>query len=92
MNRLKGKNAIITGAAGGQGRVACRMFAEEGARILASDLSPGAAKEVEALAPGAITYVAADVTKADGIRTIVDGARNAFGGRIDVLCDEFALK
>ena len=85
MNRLKSKNAIITGAAGGQGRVACRMFAEEGARILASDLSPGAAKEIEALAPGAITYVAADVTKPDGIRTIIDGARNAFGGRIDVL-------
>jgi 2-keto-3-deoxy-L-fuconate dehydrogenase len=77
MNRLKGKHTIITGAAGGQGRVACRMFAEEGARILASDLSPGAAKE--------ITYVAADVTKPDGIRTIIDGARNAFGGRIDVL-------
>ena len=37
MDRLKGKNTIITGAAGGQGRVACRMFAEEGARILASD-------------------------------------------------------
>ena len=49
MNRLKSKNAIITGAAGGQGRVACRMFAEEGARILASDLSPAAAQEIEAL-------------------------------------------
>ena len=71
MDRLKGKNTIITGAAGGQGRVACRMFAEEGARILASDLSPAAAQEIEALAPGAITYVAADVTKADGIRIVL---------------------
>lgn len=85
MERLKGKNTIITGAAGGQGRVACRMFAEEGAQILASDVNPGVAKEIEALAPGAITYVAADVTKTDGIRTIIDGALKAFGGRIDVL-------
>src|SRR5262249_16612522 len=85
MNRLKGKNTIITGAAGGQGRVACRMFAEEGARIRARDLSPGVAKEIEALAPGAISYVGADVTKADGIRTIIDGALKALGGRIDVL-------
>jgi NAD(P)-dependent dehydrogenase (short-subunit alcohol dehydrogenase family) len=85
MNRLKGKNTIITGAAGGQGRVACRMFAEEGARILASDVSPAVAQQIEALAPGAITYVAADVTKADGIRTIIDGALKAFGGRIDAL-------
>ena len=38
------------------------MFAEEGARILASDLSPAAAQEIEALAPGAITYVAAGDT------------------------------
>ena len=85
MDRLKGKNTIITGAAGGQGRVACRIFAAEGARILASDVNREVAQEIEALAPGAITYVAADVTKADGIRTIVDGALKAFGRRIDVL-------
>ena len=85
MDRLKGKNTIITGAAGGQGRVACKMFAREGAHILASDLNADAAQEIEALAPGAITYVAADVTSADGIRTIVDSAVKKFGGRIDVL-------
>ena len=85
MDRLKGKNTIITGAAGGQGRVACKMFAAEGARIFASDVDPGVAQEIEALAPGVISYVAADVTKADGIRTIVDGAMKMFSGRIDVL-------
>lgn len=85
MNRLKDKRVIITGAAGGQGRVACRRFAEEGARILASDLEPDPTKDLEALAPGAITYVAADVTNPDGVRTIVDRAINVFGGTIDVL-------
>jgi NAD(P)-dependent dehydrogenase (short-subunit alcohol dehydrogenase family) len=85
MDRLKGKNTIITGATGGQGRIACKMFAQEGARILASDLNADAAQEIEALAPGAISYVAADVTGADGIRAIVDSAVKKFAGRIDVL-------
>ncbi|HZO83550.1 MAG TPA: SDR family oxidoreductase [Candidatus Binataceae bacterium] len=86
MERLKGKRAIITGAAGGQGRVACRMFAAEGARVLATDLDAGAKAEVEALASsGAITYVAADVASMAGIRTIVDAALAAFGGKVDVL-------
>jgi NAD(P)-dependent dehydrogenase (short-subunit alcohol dehydrogenase family) len=85
MNRLSNKTAIITGAAGGQGKVACRMFAEEGARVLASDLGPDAKREIEALAPGSISYVAADVTTAEGIVRIVDAARTEFKGRIDVL-------
>ncbi len=85
MDRLKGKRAIITGAAGGQGRAACRMFAAEGARVLAADLDAGVKGEIEALAPGAITYIAADVASMDGINRIAEAARTAFGGRIDVL-------
>src|SRR5271157_5926182 len=85
MLRLNGKTAIITGAAGGQGRVACRMFAEEGARVLATDLSPDAAAEIEALAPTAIKYLAADVTQPAGPDAIASGALRFLGGRIDVL-------
>ncbi len=85
MDRLKGKKTIITGAAGGQGRVACRRFAEEGARVLAVDLSADCAKEIEALAAGSITYLAADVTQSNGIRSIIDRATSLFGGSIDVL-------
>lgn len=85
MDRLKGKRAIITGAAGGQGRAACRMFAAEGARVLAADLDAGVKGEIEALAPGAITYIAADVASMNGIDRIAEAARTAFGGRVDVL-------
>ncbi len=85
MDSLKGKKVVITGAAGGQGRVACRRFSEEGARVLASDLSPDPASEIEALGRGTITYLAADVTKPDGLRAIVDRAMGLFGGSIDVL-------
>ena len=85
MDRLKGKKVIITGAAGGQGRVACRRFAEEGAWVLAIDLSSDATREIEALAPVAVTYLAADVTQPNGIRSIIDRAMSLFGGSIDVL-------
>ncbi len=85
MERLKGKKVIITGAAGGQGRAACKRFAEEGARILATDLAPDSASDIEAIAPGAIFHLAADVTKPDGIRSIVDRALTLFGGSVDVL-------
>jgi NAD(P)-dependent dehydrogenase (short-subunit alcohol dehydrogenase family) len=85
MNRLNAKTAIITGAAGGQGRVACRMFAAEGARVFATDLSPDAAAEIEAIAPAAIKYVVADVTQSAGLEAIVSSAQRFLGGRIDVL-------
>ena len=32
--RLAGKRTVITGATGGMGRVACRMFCEAGARVI----------------------------------------------------------
>lgn len=36
--RLFGKVAVITGAASGQGAVEARLFAQEGAKVVATDL------------------------------------------------------
>jgi NAD(P)-dependent dehydrogenase (short-subunit alcohol dehydrogenase family) len=88
---LKDKKVIITGAAGGQGRVACQRFAEEGARILATDLSQDPARDIETLAPGTISYLAADVTKSSGSRSIIDHATTLFGGSIDVLYNNHSV-
>ncbi|HOY08433.1 MAG TPA: glucose 1-dehydrogenase [Saprospiraceae bacterium] len=38
MNRLSHKVAIVTGAAGGMGKAIARLFAEEGASVLATDI------------------------------------------------------
>ena len=86
MGRLNGKVCVITGAAGGQGRVCVERFSQEGAKILASDIAADAG---EALAEscanrGDFHYVAGDVTKESTLQKIVDDAVAKFG-RIDVL-------
>ena len=37
--RLKDKVAVITGAAGGQGAVEAKLFAKEGAKVVATDMN-----------------------------------------------------
>lgn len=86
MGRLDGKVCVITGAAGGQGKVCVERFSEEGARILASDLAADAAEALRAKCKIAdnFHYIAGDVTQESTLQAIVDGAVNKFG-RIDVL-------
>ncbi len=87
MERLKDKVCIITGAAGGQGQVAVALFAQEGARVVASDLNaePGASiNETMGKYPGRVCYVAGDVTDSACLDAIVNKAIDEFG-RIDVL-------
>jgi 3alpha(or 20beta)-hydroxysteroid dehydrogenase len=46
--RLAGKTALITGAAGGIGRATAELFAREGARLMVTDASAGAAVDLAA--------------------------------------------
>ena len=39
MGRLEGERVLITGAAGGQGLRALDLFAQEGARLVATDIA-----------------------------------------------------
>jgi NAD(P)-dependent dehydrogenase (short-subunit alcohol dehydrogenase family) len=47
IRRLDGKTAVITGAGGGMGRVACRTFCEEGASVLGADVDDTAGRLLE---------------------------------------------
>ena len=86
MGRLDGKVCVITGAAGGQGKVCVERFSQEGAKILASDLvaDAGDALKNACQNPANFHYVAGDVTKETTLKNIVDSAVSNFG-RIDVL-------
>jgi NAD(P)-dependent dehydrogenase (short-subunit alcohol dehydrogenase family) len=85
--RLQDKVTIITGAGGGMGRMAARMFAAEGARVVCVDvteeMAESAASDVRD-GGGQATAVAADVSKEDDARQMVDHAVATFG-RVDVL-------
>lgn len=89
MNRLKGKVALISGGARGQGACEARLFVEEGAKVVVGDvLEDQAAKlasEINAKA-GAHVAVAArlDVTRAADWRAAVDACEREFGG-LDIL-------
>ena len=77
MGRLKGKTALITGAARGQGAAAARRFVEEGARVLIADVNDD---EGKALADelGAL-YQHLDVSQEADWAAAVNRATDEFG-------------
>ncbi len=91
--RLDGKVCLITGGGSGMGRVATRLFAREGAAVLAVDLDGDAATASateateaarEAGSGGEARGFVADVTSEEAAAAMVAEAERAWGG-LDVL-------
>ncbi|HEX9374649.1 MAG TPA: glucose 1-dehydrogenase [Actinomycetota bacterium] len=85
--RLEGKVALITGGASGMGKVAARLFAEEGARVVLTDVADEAGEQAVAEIAGAggdVAYVHADVSRSADAEAMVRFAVERFG-RLDVL-------
>ena len=81
MPRLEGKVAIITGGAGGIGRAAGKLFAEEGAHVILVDLDESALQDAEqSIADENISYVVADTTQPDQVQRFVNVAVKRHGG------------
>lgn len=85
--RLKDKVCVITGAGSGMGRVACEMFAREGALVAALDIVADAGEEtvrrVRAAGGDAIFYHC-DVADEASVRHAMESVTQRYGG-IDVL-------
>ena len=81
MARLDGKVALITGAAGGIGQAAARLFADEGARLTLVDLDEAALRDiVQSIGADRAGYVVADVTQPGQTQGYVNAAVERWGG------------
>ncbi|MFG2358997.1 SDR family NAD(P)-dependent oxidoreductase [Streptomyces sp. NPDC048521] len=95
MGTLDGKVALITGTAGGMGRVASLIFAREGARVVGADIQVEANNETVELvrrAGGEMTGIApVDLTDPEAVRRLADDAAAAYGG-LDVIYSNAAMQ
>jgi NAD(P)-dependent dehydrogenase (short-subunit alcohol dehydrogenase family) len=89
MNRLNGRAAIITGATSGMGRATARLFAREGASIVASGRDAGRGRalvdEIRA-GGGQVEFVPGDVSLPETNERLVETAVQTFGGVDAIVC------
>ncbi len=84
MSRLDGKVAVITGGASGMGEATVRLFAEDGARVVISDVQDAKGHALADTLAGAAVYQHTDVTQDADVRGAVERALAEFG-RLDCI-------
>jgi len=85
--KLADKIAIVTGGGSGIGRAICRLFAQEGATVVVSDIDGEAARQVveEIKAQGGKALaVKTDVTQEQEVAALVEDTTRRFG-RLDIM-------
>ncbi|QWD64268.1 3-oxoacyl-ACP reductase FabG [Polynucleobacter sp. MWH-UH2A] len=88
-DRLKGKVAIVTGAAKGIGFATAQRFAQEGAIVIVADVNPEAVKSAAAQIPNSEAHVM-NVTDRASIQGVVDQVMQQHG-RIDILINNAGI-
>jgi 3-oxoacyl-[acyl-carrier protein] reductase len=86
---IAGMVAVVTGAASGMGRATAHLFADEGARVVVTDLGADRVASVvdeirHVHGEDAALGVICDVTDHEQLRSLVDAAV-AWGGRLDIV-------
>lgn len=91
--KLQNKVAIVTGAAAGMGKAISELFAQEGAKVLVSDINIESAKEVAAginAAGGTAIAVLTNVAKEEDTDALVDLAITTYG-TLDILVNNAGI-
>jgi NAD(P)-dependent dehydrogenase (short-subunit alcohol dehydrogenase family) len=92
--RLDGKTALVTGAAQGIGAEICAVFAQAGARVLATDIkeSEGNALAVQIKGNGGVAeFRRHDVANEDDWKAVMAAAVATFGG-LDILVNNAGIE
>lgn len=82
--RFSGKTMVVTGAASGIGAATARLFAREGAIVLAADIDHDGGARLAGEGSGDIRFVPCDVSDPAAIKALMDRAAAETGG-IDVV-------
>ena len=87
---LKGKTAIVTGAASGIGKAVAQAFLDNGANVVVCDVNPNEPSFDLKENSGAMMYAVTDVTSPDSVNAMVAAAKKKFG-KIDVLVNNAGI-
>lgn len=90
MDRVSGKVAIVTGAASGMGRADAILLAQEGAKVVLTDLNEADGQTVvDSIGENAI-FIRHDVTSEDDWKLVVNQTLETFGS-LDILVNNAGL-
>ncbi|OBF16338.1 3-oxoacyl-ACP reductase [Mycobacterium kubicae] len=88
---LDGKIAIVTGAARGIGATIAKVFARDGARVVAIDVESAEEALAETASAVGGTPLWLDVTAEDAVDKITEHLRDHHGGRADILVNNAGI-
>ena len=84
MGRLDGKVAIVTGGASGIGEASVRLFAAEGAKVVAADVEDARGIRLTKRIGKNVIYKHTDVTSENDVHAMVKSSVDAWG-RLDII-------
>jgi NAD(P)-dependent dehydrogenase (short-subunit alcohol dehydrogenase family) len=87
--RLKGKNAVVTGAGSGMGRAIAEAFAREGAMVLCADVT-GRQEETAAAIGEQAVPLQVDVAVSADVQRMIATVEDRFG-RLDILVNNAGI-
>ena len=87
---LKGKTAIVTGAASGIGKAVAQAFLDNGANVVVCDMNPNEPSFDIHADSGQMLYIVTNVTNADNVNEMVKQAVEKFG-KIDILVNNAGI-
>lgn len=90
MSRLEGKVAIITGAASGMGAAHVKMFIDNDAKVVVSDIQEDKGRELASSFGENAIFVKHDVTNEEDWNTVVKKAVDTFG-KVDILVNNAGI-